>query len=256
MSYIDRDGISIYFESEGEGPALLLSHGYSSTGAMWNAQVEALRDTHHVITWDMRGHGRSDYPAAPEAYSERLTVEDMAAILDVCEVERATIGGLSLGGYMSLAFHHAFPERTAALLLFDTGPGYKSDDGRAEWNRTSIGRAERLESEGLAALSRSREVKARNHRSALGLAGAARGMLAQADDRIIQSLPGIDVPTLVVVGADDTPFLGASSYMAHKISGAHQVIIPDAGHASNLDQPAAFNATVEEFLAGLAAPVR
>ncbi|MDX1383999.1 MAG: alpha/beta hydrolase [Thermoanaerobaculia bacterium] len=251
MPYIDRDGVAIWFEARGDGPPLLLSHGYSATGVMWEGQVEALRDRYRVITWDMRGHGRSDYPEDPDAYSEAATVGDMAAILDECEAPAAAIGGLSLGGYMSLAFHFAHPERTRCLLLFDTGPGYKSDEGRAEWNRTSLARADDLESRGFDALSSSREVRSRNHRSPLGLSRAARGMLAQKDDRIIQSLPGIGVPTLVVVGADDTPFLGASAYMAKKIEGARQVVLPDAGHASNLDQPEAFNAAMVEFLSSL-----
>ena len=115
--------------------------------------------------------------------------------------------------------------------------------------RQSLARAEALETRGFEALSQSREVRARNHRSPLGLAKAARGMLTQSDDRIIQSLPGIGVPTLIVVGADDTPFLAASSYMEKKIPGARQVVIADAGHASNLDQPEAFNAAVDGFLA-------
>ena len=254
MPYLDRNGVAIYFESHGDGPPLLLSHGYSSTGSMWDGQVEAFRSEYRVISWDMRGHGRSDYPDDPEEYSEAATVDDMAAILDACEADQALIGGLSLGGYMSLAFHRAYPKRTAALLLFDTGPGYKSDSGREAWNETSFARAEALEDQGLAALNRSREVRGNNHRSAAGLARAARGMLAQSDDRIIQSLPGIGVPTLVLVGADDTPFLGASSYMAKKITGAREVVIPEAGHASNLDQPAAFNAAVADFLGSLSCP--
>lgn len=251
MPYLDRYGVAIYYESRGDGPPLLLSHGYSATGAMWDGQVSALRDRYQVITWDMRGHGRSDYPDSQDEYSEQATVDDMAAILDQCQADRAFIGGLSLGGYMSLAFHHAYPHRTRALLLFDTGPGYKSDAGRDQWNRTSLARAEDLETRGFEALSQSREVQSRNHRSAVGLAKAARGMLTQRDDRIIQSLPGIAVPTLVVVGADDTPFLAASSYMAKKVPDAIQIVIPDAGHASNLDQPEAFNSAVADFLGPL-----
>jgi pimeloyl-ACP methyl ester carboxylesterase len=92
------------------------------------------------------------------------------------------------------------------------------------------------------------------HRSARGLAGAARGMLAQADDdHIIAGLDKIAVSTLVLVGADDTHFLAAADYMARKIPGAVRVTIPNAGHASNLHQPAAFNRAVQDFLAGLPA---
>jgi pimeloyl-ACP methyl ester carboxylesterase len=86
------------------------------------------------------------------------------------------------------------------------------------------------------------------HRDAAGLAHAARGMLTQRDARVIESLPGITVPTVVIVGANDTPFLAASDYMAAKIPGAKRVVIPDAGHSANIDQPAAFNAALMEFL--------
>jgi pimeloyl-ACP methyl ester carboxylesterase len=76
-------------------------------------------------------------------------------------------------------------------------------------------------------------------------------MLAQFDNRVMQSLEHISVPVLVLVGADDQPFLGATDYMANKIPGAKKVVIAGAGHAANLHQPAAFNAAVEEFLGGL-----
>jgi pimeloyl-ACP methyl ester carboxylesterase len=76
-------------------------------------------------------------------------------------------------------------------------------------------------------------------------------MLTQRDARVIESLPEIKVPSVVIVGADDTPFLAASDYMAAKIPGAKKVVIPAAGHAANIDQPAAFNAAVLDFLKGL-----
>ena len=90
------------------------------------------------------------------------------------------------------------------------------------------------------------------HRDATGLAGAARGMLAQRDDAVIRSLEAIRVPTLVLVGANDTNFLAATNYMVAKISGATKVVLPDAGHAANLHQPTAFNRAMHTFLAGLA----
>lgn len=257
MPRLDRDGVAIHYEVEGQGPVLLLTHGYSATGEMWVGQVEALRDQYRVITWDMRGHGRSDYPANPAAYSEELTVADMAALLDQAGAERAIVGGLSLGGYMSLAFHLAHPDRVRGLLIIDTGPGYRNDEAREGWNRNAHRTAERYESEGLARLAAgSPEMRQSHHRDATGLALAARGMLAQRDARVINSLPTIAVPSLVVVGADDTPFLAASDYMAAKIPGAKKAVIENAGHAANLDQPAAFNAAILSFLedAGLDRP--
>ena len=252
MAYLDRSGVKIYYEDHGTGPAVLLSHGYSATSRMWAGQVDALKDRYRVITWDMRGHGESDSPAAQSEYSEAKTVEDMAAILEACDLESAVIGGLSLGGYMSMAFNVAHPKMPRALMLFDCGPGYKNPKARDGWNETAEKRAQNFEAKGLGALGSSDEVRVSSHRSADGLARAARGMLAQVDARIIESLEGIRVPTLVLVGADDTPFIGATDYMSAKIPGAKRVTIPNAGHAANIHQPVLFNEAVTEFLADLA----
>ncbi len=251
MAYLDRSGVRIYYEVHGSGDAVLLSHGYSATSAMWAPQIDALSASHKLILWDMRGHGNSDSPADPADYSEALTTGDMAALLDVVGAPTAVIGGLSLGGYMSLAFNVAYPGRVRALMLFDTGPGYRSDSGRHDWNRVAQKRAKDLEQNGLAALGSSGEVSVSRHKSAQGLAHAARGMLAQTDGRVMASLPAIQVPTLVLVGALDQPFLGATAYMAGKIPDATRVVIEGAGHASNIDRPREFNAAVVQFLAQL-----
>ena len=241
MPKIDRNGVKIHYEVYGDGPALILTHGYSSTSAMWEGQIEALSKHHKLVLWDMRGHGKSDYPADPNAYSEALTIGDIAALLDQIGTRRAIVGGLSLGGYMSLAFYRTHPERVAALLIIDTGPGFKKDEARTAWNKRAHETAERFERDGLSVLkSLSRERSSVTHRDARGLALAARGMLTQRDASVMEVLPEIAVPSLIVVGADDTPFLAASDYMAAKIPGAKKVVIPSAGHAVNIDQPQAF----------------
>ena len=248
MSYLDRDGVSIYYEQRGAGPAVLLSHGYSASARMWQGQMEALSDNYHVIAWDMRGHDRSDSPDDPALYSHEATIHDMAAVLDACGAARAVIAGLSLGGFMSLAFHLVHPARTEALMLFDTGPGYRKDDGRAEWNRLADSVAAAYEKNGLAAAGVSAEVRVAQHRSAQGLAHAARGILSQRDGRVIESLPAIAVPTLVLVGENDAQFRPSADYMAAKIPSAEKAILQSAGHAANIEQPAAFNAAVRAFL--------
>jgi pimeloyl-ACP methyl ester carboxylesterase len=236
MAYIERDGVKVFYEVTGDGPVVLLSHGYSATTEMWRGQIEPLTNAgYRVVTWDMRGHGRSDSPDDSARYSEGATVGDMAAILDVCGADRAVIGGLSLGGYMSLALHITHGDRVRALMLFDTGPGFRKDEGREKWNGTAERTAVRFE------------------QTAPGLARAARGMLAQRDARVIDSLPDVAVPTLVLAGANDGGFLAGTEYMAAKIPGAVKVIVPDAGHAANIDQPDAFNTAVLDFLASLPA---
>lgn len=249
MPKLNRDGVSLYYEIHGNGPAILLSHGYSATVQMWREQVDPLSRHYQLILWDMRGHGQTDSPDDPAAYSEEATVADMAALMDAAGAKSAIVGGLSLGGYMSLAFYRAHPERVRALLLFDTGPGFKNDEARAAWNKRAGETANAFETEGLASLrSKSREMAMSTRRSAAGLARAARGMLAQRDAQVMKSLPNIKVPTLIIVGADDTAFLAPADYMAAKIPNARKIVIPDAGHASNLDQPQMFNQALEGFL--------
>jgi pimeloyl-ACP methyl ester carboxylesterase len=248
MPRVDRDGMRIWYEDHGKGAAVLLTHGYSATSRMWAPQVRGLGERFRLITWDLRGHGRSDSPDHPSAYSEKRSLDDMSAILDACGVERAAIGGLSLGGYLSLAFHLEHSARVRALLLFDTGPGYRNEEGRKRWNALAESYARGFEKRGLGALGSGAEMRASEHHSARGLALAARGILVQRDARVIDLLPEIRVPTLVLWGARDEAFFKPSEYMAAKIPGARRVILPGAGHAANLDQPQAFNTAMSEFL--------
>lgn len=249
---VNRDGVKIYYEVHGEGSkTVLLTHGYSATSAMWTPQIDALKGICKLVIWDMRGHGASDSPTEPERYSADATVADMAAILDAVDARVAVIGGLSLGGYMSLAFHRAHPDRCRALVLCDTGPGYRNSQAREGWNEMARARAAALEQKGLAALGAGAEVALSRHRSAQGLALAARGMLTQQGPEVIESLPGIGAPTLIIVGALDTPFLAGTDYMASKIPGAEKVVLEGAGHAANIDQPKAFNDALTRFLGRL-----
>lgn len=258
MSLLNRDGIEIYYEVHGpdpvkdpaNAPAILLTHGFSATAQMWKPQLSALAATHTVITWDMRGHGQSDSPNDPNAYSEAITTADMAALLTHVGVESAVIGGLSLGGYMSLAFNLDYPDKVKSLLIIDTGPGFKNDRAREGWNKYARQMADDIEEKGMDAFeNRSEEQLQAMHNDLGGVVHAGRRMLTQSSARVIESLPHISVPSLVVVGADDDPFLAASDYMAAKIPDARKVVIPDAGHASNIDQPELFNEAILGFLA-------
>lgn len=252
MARLNRDGVEIHYEVHGQGPVILLTHGYSATSQMWRGQIAELARDHTLVVWDMRGHGQSDYPADDSAYSEALTVGDMAAILDAVGAKTAIVGGLSLGGYMSLAFYRAHPERVKALLIIDTGPGFRKDEAREAWNQNALRTAARWEEQGLAPLEKaSPERRTASHRNADGLARAGRGMLTQRDSSVIDTLPAISVPSLVVVGDKDEPFLAAADYMAAKIPGAKKVVIEDAGHAANIDQPELFNRAVRSFIDSL-----
>lgn len=254
MPSLRRDGVEIYYEVHGQGTPLLLTHGYSSTSAMWQGQVAVLAKQYKLITWDMRGHGKSDYPDDSSAYSEPHTVADMAAILDQVAGPgcRAIVGGLSLGGYMSMAFYNAHPDRVISLLIIDTGPGFKKDAAREAWNEYARKQGDDFDKNGLGPLQNlSPERSQVSHRNAKGIAHAARGMLTQKNAAVINSLGNIEVPSLVLVGEEDKGFLAATDYMASKIPRAKKVVIPKAGHAANINNPVAFNQQLMAFLGSL-----
>jgi pimeloyl-ACP methyl ester carboxylesterase len=243
------DGVTLAFQvhnPQAPGVPFLLTHGFGATAGMWKPNIDALSVDRPVIVWDMRGHGSSDAPEDMDRYSEQISVADMAAILDAAGADRAVIGGMSLGGYLSLAFHLVHPQRVAALVLVDTGPGYRKDEPRAKWNAWVERRAQQLEHG--QTRSTSAEVAQAVHEHPEGLPRAARGIMAQKDARVINSLDSIAVPTLVVVGADDTDFLAGAEYMHRKIPNSRKVVIDHAGHAANMDQPKEFNAAVRELL--------
>ena len=244
------DDVRIFYQLHGSGgrPPLLLTHGYGATSDMWRYNVPALAHNRQVVTWDMRGHGASDAPDDPELYSHEASVGDMVALLDAATHNQAVIGGMSLGGYLSLELYRRHPERVLGLVLVDTGPGFRNPEAREGWNRWALDRADELESEGLSALPGREQQEADHRHGALGLAHAARGMLVQEDGAVLESLNEIEVPTLIVVGSEDRPFLTAADVMHKRIPRARKIVLDGAGHAANLDAPSEFNAVVSEFL--------
>jgi pimeloyl-ACP methyl ester carboxylesterase len=163
-----------------------------------------------------------------------------------------------MGGYESLRFYLRHPETVTALILMDTGPGYRNPVRMEEWNRQQEKSAKLLETQGMEAFSTRapsytpRELMLKQ--SPIGLAHMGRKVVGQHDPLVIDSLREIKVPTLVLVGEKDTPYLQASDYMSKTIPGAQHVVIPEAGHASNQDNVEAFNNAVLSFLKNLNLP--
>src|SRR5260370_7576865 len=118
MTCLERGGVRFYYELHGSngGVPLLLTHGFGASSQMWAPNAAALAAGRPVITWDMRGHGRSASPADQAEHTQAACLADMAALLDTCGASRAIVGGLSLGGYLSLAFCLASPLRVAARV--------------------------------------------------------------------------------------------------------------------------------------------
>ncbi len=257
LSLMTDDGVALAWSQAGpaDAPALLLCNSIGSTQRMWRPQVEALKGRFRVIGFDARGHGQSGVPAG-EYSLERLAL-DAVAVLDAAEVETAHVCGLSLGGLVAqrMALDHG--DRIGRLILANTG----SRIGTAEsWNaRIALVREQGMEE--LAELAIGRffdaafiaahpEIVApiREDLLACSPVGYAGACAALRDADLTPAIAAISNPTLVIGGALDVSTPPSSTQaIAAAIPGARHVVL-DAAHLSNLEQPAAFTAALEDFL--------
>lgn len=249
---------------EAVGPAMalpiVLIHGFPFSRAMWRPQVEALKKEFRVISYDIRGHGRS--PVGDGLFTIELFVDDLLGLLDELNISRAVLCGLSMGGYIALRAAERAPERLAGLILADTR-------SEADANAAKVLRAGAIQSiaekgpgpfaeefvKGLfskGTLAASRPcveviMRIMNGNSGLGMRGTLLALSARPD--MTAFLPSIRVPTLVIVGEEDalTP-PALSQAMAKAVPGAELAVIAGAGHLSSLENPEAFNARLLSFL--------
>ena len=134
VELVDVAGVKVACTVTGAGPAVLMTHGFNDSSEIFAANANALSGDHRVVTWDLRGHGASDSPEDPAAYSLELSLVDMASLLDHAGAESAVLVGHSLGGYLSLSFRLVPPERVRGLVLVGSGPGFRKSEGRDAWN--------------------------------------------------------------------------------------------------------------------------
>lgn len=260
MSFIRVDDIQLAYTDAGLGQPVVLLHGYPFNRTLWNEQVAALSNSYRVITPDLRGHGESD--ASAGAATMNRMAQDVAELLDHLEISRAVIGGLSMGGYVALAFYKQFPSRVRALMLADTRAQADTEEGK----QTRHQQAEKALAEGMAGIadamlpklltpdtvSKHPEVVKRVRDMMLktkpeGAAGALLGM-AERDDQT-PLLSQISCPTLILVGQEDpiTP-VQDSEKMHREIEGSRLVVIENASHVSNLERTGQFNDELLRFL--------
>jgi pimeloyl-ACP methyl ester carboxylesterase len=255
--------IEMAYEMEGSGAPLVLLHGFPFNRSMWSEQIEALSTNHRVITPDLRGHGETT------ATGDLATMEEMAldvaALLDKLDIHRIILGGLSMGGYVSLAFYRRFPLRVRALILADTRAQGDTEEARA----TREQQAQKALQEGMdgiadamlpkllapQTLSERPEIVERVRKmmtstDPAGAAAALRGMAVRNDQT--NFLARILAPTLILVGSEDpiTPPKD-SEVMRREIRGSRLEVIEGASHVSNLERPNQFNHALKDFLKAL-----
>lgn len=264
-----RDGLELAVEAHGEGPPVLFSCGYCTTRENFRPQVAPLVAAgFRVLLWDYRGHGESDAPDDPAAYSMGQVLDDVADVLDHLAPGRpAVLAGFSFGGLASLHFALRHPERVRALALLDTGPGFKNPEAQERWLAQTEKTARILAEKGFdgflasrgadTAVGRRRELPASRaaaaaiaRQSVAGVAWFGRRISGLAPG-CIDELPSIRVPALVLVGAEDEAFLRAAEVMAGRLPNATRVVIPGAGHVTTLEEPEAVNRALLGFLRGL-----
>ena len=260
------DGVRLYAEAHGTGEPVVFSPGYCQTHENFRPQVAGfVAAGYRVVLWDYRGHGASDVPESPAAYSMAQVVDDLGRVLDwAAPGQRAVVGGLSFGGLASQHFALAHPGRVSALLLIASGPGFKNQKAQADWE-AQIGRiADRLERVGFEGYTAGRSApnaiglrpelpaaqaagRAIEAQSARGVALFGRRVAGPAPSTI-DRLGELRVPALVLVGALDGAYLRAAEVMKAKLPNVRFALIPDAGHCVNIEQSEAFDRAVLDFL--------
>jgi pimeloyl-ACP methyl ester carboxylesterase len=267
------DGIALAVEVHGRGPSVVFSCGYCTTRENFRPQVAPLVEAgFRVVLWDYRGHGESDAPDDPNAYSMDRVLDDLACVLDRAADGEGSgllpvLAGFSFGGLASLHFALRRSDRVRGLALLDTGPGFKKPDAQARWLEQTERTARILEERGFegflasrgadTAVGRRREDPA-SRRAAEAIARQTVHGVAWFGRRVsglapgcIDDLPRIELPTLVVVGEEDEAFRRAAEVMASRLPRARQVVIPGAGHVVTLEAPEALNGALLSFLRSL-----
>ena len=258
-------GVNCYYVDAGDpaATAVVLIHGFPFSHEMWNQQIELLRRDYRVIAYDLRGHGRSG--VAEGQYTLEFFVDDLIGLMDHLKITRAVLCGLSMGGYVALRAVERNPERVEGLILCDTQSA--ADSNEAKIKRAASINAVRTNgvngyAEGFvkavfapANLSAKADkvamiTKIIESNSSLGICGTILALAGRTETT--SSLPGIKVPTLILVGESDavTP-PSASQEMHEKIPDSAFHIIANAAHMSNLENPEIFNGYLLSFLANL-----
>lgn len=251
------DGVSLHYETIGEGEPILFIHGFPLCGAMWRPTARRLPAGWRAVLPDLRGHGRSDA-------SDRVTIarfaDDLAALLDVLgETRPAVVCGLSMGGIIAFEFFRRYRAHTRALILADTRATPEPPEGverreamaRAALERGAAAVVDMMFDQ-VFARSAPRSLKDEwrvimNATPPAGVAAAALALAGRPDSN--PTLAKIDCPTLVVCGESDEITPPAGMRTIHEaIGGSNFALIPGAGHVPPLEAPEAFAAAVGEFL--------
>ncbi len=259
------NNLFISYSDEGQkgSSVIIFIHGFPFNKSIWNLQVESLKDKYRVITYDIRGHGNSD--AGKEDFSIDLFVNDLISLMDALKIDKAILCGLSMGGYIALNATEKYSERFDALILSDTQ--CFADTPEAKEKRLKA--IESIRKDGVekyAAESIKNLFASESFETKVSVIESVRELIVKTSEQSLCStllalsdrkdtchlLSDIKVPVLILVGNEDkiTPPV-AARFMNEKIKGSLLKIIDHAGHLSNLENPAEFNARLKKFVSSV-----
>ena len=268
MSYLDVNGARYHLEIEGDGPPLVLLHGFTGSTRTWSELIPILVSSYRTIAIDLLGHGLSDSPSDPHRYEIGRAVEDLLAVFDRLDLPLLNVLGYSMGGRVALSLAVSTPDRIDSLILESTSDGISSSNERAERVRSDGALAALVENEGVVAFvdrweqiplfstqrdlapdvrARLREERLRNN--PIGLANSLRGMGTGVMEPLSTNLGTLRARTLLIVGALDLKYRQKGEVMAAAMPEASLVVVPRAGHAIHLEQRTAFAEAIQSFFA-------
>jgi 2-succinyl-6-hydroxy-2,4-cyclohexadiene-1-carboxylate synthase len=258
-------------EGQGNGPPLLLLHGFSGSVRAWDAVRPVIAGFARVISIDLIGHGRTGAPPDAERFTLDWATRDLCGLLDALGLGAVDVLGYSMGGRVALHFAVQAPGRVRTLILESASAGIEDDFERRRRIESDAALAERILSAGIEAFVaewerlplltlaphvaeavRIRQTTQRLQNDPLGLANSLRGMGAGQQAPLWSQLPDLRMPTLLIAGDRDTRYRRLADRMSSLLPASSVAIIADAGHTVHLDQPAAFVSALQPALQHLA----
>jgi 2-succinyl-6-hydroxy-2,4-cyclohexadiene-1-carboxylate synthase len=269
----DLNGLDFHVEGEGQGPSLLLLHGFTGSVRSWDAIRPQLARHFRLIAIDLIGHGQTSKPEDPGRYSLEWCTRDLVALLDQLGVEQVDVLGYSMGGRCALHLAVHAPERIRTLILESGSPGIEDAAERARRVQSDEALAQRILSSGIAAFvdeweaqpllalqphvatevrKQQHELRQRNDR--VGLANSLRGMGAGAQEPLWSRLAELRVPVHLIVGERDSRYVAIAERMAQHLRRVEVTRVPVAGHTVHVDQPRVFTDHVLQALTNRVTP--
>jgi len=261
------DGIKLYYEEVGSGIPVVFVHEFAGDLRSYEMQLRYFGQRYRCIAYNARGYPPSDVPNDGDSYSQARARDDIRAVLDALKIEKAHIVGLSMGGFATLHFGFTYSDRARSLVIAGCGYG-ATPDKRAQFAEEAEAAAKKFEQDGMEkaaegyALGPTRvQFQNKDPRGWREFAdqlkqnsteGAARTMRGVQKRRpslfdLVEEMKTISVPTLIMTGDEDWPCLEPGILMKRTIPTAALVVMPNAGHTINLEDPAAFNQHIAEF---------